>query len=663
MSTGREARAEVRVPALIGDHMVVERGQPVKLWGTAAPGEVVRAALAGQRGETKADAAGRWKLALPALPAGGPYVLTIDASNKLAFSDVWSGEVWLASGQSNMELPLSRSAGAQEAAAGGCSGLRLFTVATTTAAAPKSDVDGAWKGCDAETAAAFSAVAFHFGRDLHRSLGVPVGLIHASWGGTPAEAWTPREALLAEPALRPMIDAYDEAANDPARQAEARRQLADWEAHNFQQDAGNKGEAKGYARPDLPAKGWAKMDLPRVWEDAGLAIDGAVWFRREIDIPAAWAGADLALSLGPLDDFDVTYWNGERVGATGADTPQYWSVPRHYTVPARLARAGRNVIAVRVFDHYGNGGFSGAAAQLTVGPAKSDAKGGAAPLLLAGAWLYKIEKGLKPIVADFGKRPRVPGPDDFNSPSVIWNGMIAPLVPYPLAGVIWYQGESNASRAAQYRTLFPTLIRSWRAAHASPALPFLFVQLPGFESSPAPLGQGEWAELREAQAAALQLPETGMAVTIDIGEAHDIHPKNKREVGRRLALQALALVYKKDVIATGPMYRAAKRQGAAIRVRFTSVAGGLVTTDGAPPRGFLIAGADRIWHPADARIDGDFVVLTSPEVSEPLAIRYAWGNDPPNNLRSQADLPAAPFRSDDWPLTAPVAAAAAAPAK
>jgi sialate O-acetylesterase len=663
----KAARAAVRVPAIIGDHMVVERGQPVRLWGRADPGEVVRGSVGGHGDETKADATGRWRLALPALAAGGPYVLTIEGSNKLTFSDVWAGEVWLASGQSNMELPLARSAGAREAASGGCAGLHLFTVATATAALPKDDVEGAWKVCDAETAAAFSAVAFHFGREVHRALGLPVGLIHASWGGTPAEAWTPREALVAEPALKPMVEAYDQAANDAARKAEATRRLADWEAHNFQQDAGNKGEAKGFARPTLDLKGWAKMDLPRVWEDAGLAIDGAVWFRREIDLPAAWAGQDLALSLGPVDDFDVTYWNGERVGATGADTPQYWSAPRRYPVPGRLVHTGRNVIAVRVFDHFGNGGFPGAAAQMTVAPAKVQGTPAPvpaplpAPLPLAGPWLYKIEKSLKPIFADFSKRPKIPGPDDFNSPSVIWNGMIAPIVPFPVAGVIWYQGESNVGRSAQYHTLFPTLIRAWRAARGAPALPFLFVQLPGYEDGgqAPPLGQGEWAELREAQAAALQLPGTGMAVAIDVGEPRELHPRNKQDVGRRLALQALAFVYHKDVIATGPVFRAAKRQGAAIRVRFASVAGGLVTADGAPPRGFMLAGADRTWHAAEARIEGDCVVLTSPEVAEPLAVRYAWGNDPPNSLRNQADLPAAPFRSDDWPVGAPTAAAAA----
>jgi sialate O-acetylesterase len=387
-----------------------------------------------------------------------------------------------------------------------------------------------------------------------------------------------------------------------------------------------------------------------VWENAGLNIDGAVWFRREVAIPEAWAGRDLALSLGAIDDFDVTYWNGERVGTTGAETPQYYAAARHYVVPARLVKAGRNVLAVRVFDHYGSGGFAGTAAQLSVGPTDPDAK----PLPLAGPWQYKIERRLTPATVDWSTRPAVLGVDDPQSATVLWNAMLAPLTlpaPLPLAGVIWYQGEANVGRAAQYRALFPTMIRAWRGAFHDPALPFLFVQLPNFDDpvGKAPVGEGGWADLREAQAAALREPKTAMAVTLDVGETANLHPRNKHEVGRRLALQALRMVYGRDVLAAGPTFQAAVRAGAAIRVRFAGAAGGLETSDGAPPRGFLIAGADHVWHEASARIDRDGVVVSSPDVPAPLAVRYGWGNDPTNTLRNGADLPTAPFRTDDWP--------------
>jgi sialate O-acetylesterase len=544
-----------------------------------------------------------------------------------------------------MEFSLRRATGADQAVAGGCPGLRLFTVAKATAGSPKADVSGAWQVCDADSAKDFSAVAFYFGQELHRALGVPVGLIHSSWGGTPAEAWTSREALLADASLKPLIDALDRTTHDEGARAEAARKVAEWEAKSFHQDTGNLGEAKGFARAGGGA--WLAMNLPQFWEEAGLLIDGAVWFRREVVLPADWAGVDLALSLGSIDDFDVSYWNGERVGATGAETPDYWSVPRQYKVPGRLVKAGSNLIAVRVFDHYGSGGFAGPASQMTV--RRAAVEGTALPL--AGTWTYKIERSLKPINVDFSTRPELMGTDNSHSPTVLWNGMIAPLTPFAVAGTIWYQGESNASRAPEYRTLFPTMIKAWRAAWHDPALPFVFVQLPNYQEPGAakPLGTSAWAELREAQAMTLSLPKTAMAVTLDIGEHGDIHPRNKADVGRRLSLQALKLVYRKDAIASGPIFRKMAREGGSIRVRFANATSSLVTVDGAAPRGFMLAGADRTWHWADARIDGDSVIVSSPEVPEPVAVRYGWADDPPNTLRNQADLPAAPFRTDDWP--------------
>jgi len=643
------ARADVKVGPLVGDHMVVQQGRPVRLGGTAAPGEAVTATLGAARATTKADAGGLWSLALAAPPAGGPFTLAIAATNRLEFTDVWSGEVWVAAGQSNMEFPLNRARGGADAGAAGCPGLRLFMVSQTTAATPRAEAAGEWKVCDAATAAAFSAVAFHFGRELHRALGVPIGLVQASWGGTPAESWTPREALVADPSLRPLVDALDQSMNDRARRDELARALAAWEKKSFHQDTGNRGEKLGWAAPAAPARGWSKMDLPQLWEQAGLAIDGAVWFRREVTLPDGWAGADLALSLGTIDDFDVTYWNGERVGSTGEETPQYWMAPRRYRVPGRLVKAGRNIVAVRVFDHYGNGGLGGTPAQLGVRPAAARPGDGEA-LPLAGSWSYRIERRLPPIVVDWSTRPKALGTDDPESPTVLWNGMMAPLAGLPAAGVIWYQGETNVARAAQYRTLFPAMIRAWRAAWRDPRLPCLFVQLPNFEDAltKAPLGEGAWAELREAQALALREPRTSMAVTLDIGESGDIHPREKHEVGRRLALAALRSAYGRDVIASGPTFVSATREGRAMRVRFAGVAGGLTTVDGAAPRGFLLAGPDRVWRVASARIDGSSVIVSSPDVPEPAAVRYGWGNDPPNTLRNQADLPAAPFRTDDW---------------
>ncbi len=639
------ARADVRLPALVGSHMVLQRDVPARVWGWAAPGEKVRVNVGPAKGDATANADGRWSVDLPAQPAGGPFSLTVAGLNTLTLEDVWFGEVWAASGQSNMEWPLAQAKGGPEAAASGCDGLRLFTVAKATSLRPKDDVSGQWAACDASTAPGFSAVAFFFGRELHRALGVKVGLVHSSWGGTPAEAWTSREALEGEPSLRPLVADFDKALSDPEAQKAFAAKLEEWEKANYHQDGPNEGLAKGWAKPEADAEGWGRMDLPQQWEKAGLAIDGAVWFRRTVETPAAWTGKDLRLSLGALDDFDTTYFSGEEIGHTGKETPGYWAVGRQYTVPGRLVRAGRAVLAVRVFDHYGGGGFSGVAPDLWLAPADSSA----APIPLAGAWEYRVERGLPPSAPDFATQPRYPSPDNPNSPTVLYGAMIAPLTPLAVRGAIWYQGESNAGAAFQYRTLFPTMIRDWRRAWGRADFPFLYVQLANYMARAAEPGESAWAELREAQAMALALPKTGMAVAIDIGDAGDIHPRNKQDVGSRLARWALADTYGREVVASGPLYRSPSVEGAALRIRFDHAAG-LATADGATPKGFAVAGADRKWRWAEARIEGPTVVVSSPDVAQPVAVRYAWADNPEATLRNGAGLPASPFRTDDWPM-------------
>jgi sialate O-acetylesterase len=644
------AVADVRLPALLGSHMVLQRGQALRIWGWAAPGEGVSVSVGGVSGRATAGAEGRWSVDLPAQPAGGPLRMTVAGRNTIELTDVWIGEVWLASGQSNMEFPLARARGGAEAAGAGCEGLRLFTAAKATSLTPKDDVSGEWSVCDAGSAAAFSAVAFYFGQEVQRALGVKVGLIHSSWGGTPAEAWTSRETLAAEPALRSLVADFDAARSDPRAQAIHAAKLEAWEKANFQQDTGNEGAAAGWQKPNIATADWGRMELPRYWERVGLAIDGAVWFRRPLTLPAEWAGKDLTLSLGPLDDFDVTYFAGEEVGRTGRETPGYWAVPRRYTVPARLVKPGPALVAVRVFDLAGDGGFGGVPSQLWIGPAD----GSAAPLSLSGSWAYKIERALEPKHVDYGTQPRSPSVDNPNSPTVLFSAMVAPLTPFGLRGAIWYQGESNAGAAYQYRTLFPALIRDWRRAWGRGDFPFLFVQLANYQERAQEPGESNWAELREAQTMTLSQPHTGMAVAIDIGQAEDIHPTNKRDVGLRLARWALADTYgKKSVVKSGPLFASAAPEGGGLRVRF-GFAAGLRTADRQPPRRFALAGSDRRWHWAEARIDGDTVLVSSPAVPQPVAVRYGWADNPEATLQNGEGLPASPFRSDDWPgLTAP----------
>src|SRR5215216_4591662 len=363
-------RAEVRLPAIIGDNMVLQQGMKVRIWGDAKPGEHVNVTFDKKSASTVADAQGRWQVSIGPLKAGGPSELTVKGDNVLTIKNVLVGEVWLCSGQSNMEWPLVNTVGGAETVAqANHPEIRLFRVEHQTSATPLTDVEGHWVVTTPEDAANFSAVGYFFGRELYQHLKVPIGLINSSWGGTPAEAWTTHDALLSSPELKPILDKYQSSLNALPQTKEAyARALAQWEEKNLYLDAGNKGEALGYADPKSSTADWAKMDLPKQLETAGLLIDGAVWFRKEVELPESWAGKDLVLKLTPIDDHDVTYFNGTKIGSTGRETPNSYMVPRKYVVPGSLVKAGPNVIAIRVFDSAGEGGF-GRGGAMAIGPA------------------------------------------------------------------------------------------------------------------------------------------------------------------------------------------------------------------------------------------------------------------------------------------------------
>ncbi|HEX7317305.1 MAG TPA: sialate O-acetylesterase [Pyrinomonadaceae bacterium] len=640
------ARADVRVPSVVGDNMVLQQGRKVRVWGWAEPGERVTVTFRGGGASATADARGRWEVFTGPHKAGGPFELTVAGRNTLTFRNVLVGEVWVCSGQSNMEWSLANARdGAKEAAAADYPFIHLFTVTKKTSDQPLEDVEGQWVVTTPKEAAQFSAVGYFFGRELHKRLNVPVGLIHTSWGGTPAEAWTSRGMLAAAPTLKPMLDRYDKQLADlPRLQREYERAQAEWASRYVTQDPGNKGEPQGYAKPEYDVAAWKRMTLPQLWESAGLDVDGVVWFRREVEVPATWAGKDLTLKLGAIDDFDTTYFNGERVGSTGTDTPSAWVVPRQYRVPGSLVRAGRNTVAVRVFDRVGGGGFGGG--QMTLVPADNASTNGVA---LNGEWLYMEEATVPSRQIDWSRQPQAPGPANPNNPTVLYNAMLAPLFPYGIRGAVWYQGESNAGRAQQYRTLFPTMIRDWRAAWNIGDFPFYFVQLANWKARPADSIDSEWAELREAQTLTMRAaPNTGMAVAIDIGNPEDIHPRNKLDVGLRLARWALADTYGMKLEKSGPLYDSYKVEGDKVRLSFKHV-GGLKTRDGASPAGFYVAGADRKFVPAEARIEKDSIIVWSKDVLAPVAVRYAWADNPAVNLYNADGLPASPFRTDDWP--------------
>ena len=395
-------------------------------------------------------------------------------------------------------------------------------------------------------------------------------------------------------------------------------------------DEKNEGYPRSWADLPNPPGEWKEMELPGTWQTHGLDFCGILWFRKEMEVPEAWARRELRLSIGATDKSDITYFNNVKVGSiTMADRPDSWNTRRTYPVPGNLVKAGRNVIAVRVHSDKYDGGMTGPEEDMLLScPSLPDS----APVPLSGIWKYAVE-------SNYGRS------DIENRPCVLFNGMISPLIPYAIRGAIWYQGESNTSRAAQYRTLFPALIQDWRKHWGIGDFPFLFVQLANYMTAKTNPGESAWAELREAQTMTLRLPDTGMAVAIDIGESVDIHPKNKQDVGLRLALNALANTYSIDAAFSGPIFKAAAREGGKLRIRFDHCNGGLQCR-GKKLRGFAVAGADRKFVWADAKINGDTVIVSSPEIAEPEFVRYAWADNPVCNLYNAAGLPAVPFRSD-----------------
>jgi len=622
--------AEPFLSPVFTDNMVLQRDQKDAVWGWAKPGEKVSVTLAGQAADAVAGADGKWKVLLPALPAGGPHTMTVAGPETVTLQNVLIGDVWLCSGQSNMEWVVANSNNPEkEIAAANFPQIRSLTLNHVTAAEPQATFSGSgWQVCSPQTVGGFTAVGYFFGRKLNEELKVPIGLIHSSWGGTIAEAWASKEGLA------PLQD-FNAAMEDLERQSKASPNgtspQEEWLTKN------DKGTAGGWSDELFADSAWTTANQPLQWTHSGVAelenLDGVAWFRRSLEVPADAAGKEAVLHLGGIDDEDTVWLNGQKIGAT-----EGFQKHRVYPVPAGLLKKGENSIAIRVIDINGGGGLTGPAEVMKLAVA------GSPPLSLAGAWRYKIG-------ADFIETGAFPKRADSNPniPTVLYNAMISPLLPYGLKGAIWYQGESNADRAIQYRKVLPAMIRDWRKAFGQGDFPFYIVQLANFmPRAPLP-GESKWAELREAQAfTAKNVPNSGLAVAIDIGDAADIHPRNKQDVGNRLALEALAKTYGKNIVSTGPDFKEAKTEGTTIRLNFTNVGGGLVARGGTL-KGFAIAGADKKFVWADAKIDGASILVSSPQVAAPVAVRYAWADNPEATLFNQEGLPAIPFRTDDWP--------------
>jgi sialate O-acetylesterase len=667
--------AEIALSPIFSEHMVLQRSGATPVWGTAAPGEAVDVALfagddriADARSSTGAD--GRWRVDLDLsdtakVPSGTALRFVAKGGNTLSFSDVVVGEVWLASGQSNMARTMAICAGDGEIEASANASIRFFTVGNQTSPTPLAEVRGVWTVASPASTPRFSAVAYYFARRLQAELGVPVGVIHASWGGTPVEAWTSLDMLLANPIAAAQAQAQVEEARQFHDTKEAwLKALRPWLAATNRDDAPpSAAQIEAFAKASASVKsGWETVELP-----GRLPGERVMWVRRDFEVDSAQSGKPLTLDFNEIVGIDTVYLDGREVAGRTLETFDGDGVyrsntRRQYKVPVDRVTAGQHTVAVRIYaplpgDSGMNGGYFSAGSQN-----------------LSGGWLLKTEREFTSLSAD--QRETSPGRlkaplRPWNVPGSLFNGMINGLVPYGLRGAIWYQGENDTGDSERYRTTFPLLIEDWRQRWSAPDLSFYWCQLPNYGSkTDRARDESNWAVLREAQSLTLALPDTGQAVIIDAGEAADIHPRDKHLAGERLAMIALAHDYGRGGEYSGPMFDAMRVEGSSIRLSFTHLGGGLVArpvpteylykstpsrvmkplTRNSPDsqlEGFAVRDAKGgRWEWADARIEGDTVVVSSPRVTSPSEVRYAWGSNPTGNLYNEAGLPASPFRTN-----------------
>jgi sialate O-acetylesterase len=618
--------ADVTLPKIFGDNMILQRNRSIPVWGWANANEKITVQFNHQTKKTKADKNGNWMIKLDNESAGGPYQLIIKAKNTVTFNNVLVGEVWICSGQSNMEFTVQSVINAdKEIVDADYPAIRHFDIPNTISSTPEKDIAGGeWKVCSSATVGDFTAVGFFFAKELYNQLKVPIGLINSTWGGTMVESWTSRQAFENSDEFKNMI------AKMPALNLDSLIKARTEETRKKIEALQGPLNADSWKELNTDDSKWPQMQLPNLWESQELGdLDGIVWFRKTVNLSGEDIAKAATIELAMIDDNDITYINGIKVGSTNS-----YNTKRKYAVPAGVFKEGKNVIAVRVEDTGGDGGIYGDSADL-----KLIVDNKAMPL--TGRWYFKVEK----VTGGTGSV----GPNSY--PTLLFNAMINPLIPYAIEGAIWYQGEANVDRAYQYRKAFPLMITDWRKRWNEGNFPFYFVQLATFNAANGNSKKGStWAELREAQAKTLSLPNTGMSVTTDIGDPGDIHPKDKQDVGKRLAAITLHNVYEKNNVYSGPMYQSMKTENNEAIISFTNIGSGLMVKDKyGYIKGFEIAGADKQFHFAKACIDGNTVVVYSDSVPNPVAVHYGWADDAgDDNLYNKENFPVAPFRTDDW---------------
>jgi sialate O-acetylesterase len=622
------AKANVRMPLLFSDGMVLQRNKEIPVWGWADANEKVTIHFNKQTKTIQADNKGKWMVKLAAEKAGGPFELSITGKNKIVIKDVLVGEVWICSGQSNMEFQVSKTMNAKdEINDSNYPMIRHFGVAQDLSGTPKDDLKaGKWEVSNKETVGNFTAVGFYFAKKIYAELKIPIGIINTSWGGTNVETWTSREAFEKSDNFKAMIADVPTLNIDSISKLFAVRMKE--RVEKIQCTPVNADNEVSFKEATFNDSGWGELNTPDLWENQPLGnLDGVVWMRKTITLSAEDIKNKAVLNLSKIDDEDITYVNGIEVGKNTV-----YDAKRVYEIPTAILKEGTNVIAVRIVDTGGGGGIYGEASdlKLTLGTKN---------IPLDGKWKFKV------VAVKTALSPN-------SYPSLLYNAMVNPLVPYAIQGVLWYQGEANVWRANQYKKAFPLMINDWRTKFKQGNFPFYFVQLSTFDEFGGNSQKGSrWAELREAQSETLKIPNTGMAVTTDIGNAKDIHPTNKQDIGLRLAAIAMNNLYGKKQVHSGPAYKSQEIKGNQIILTFDSIGSGLSTPNSDELKGFEIAGSDKVFHSAKAIIKDNKIIVSSDQVQNPVAVHYGWADDDTNiNLYNKEKFPASPFRTDNWEM-------------